>query len=181
MSLIPRVLLSLLLLGASFDAALAKKCKVTGANPDPDIVLSVVDTLVLGTFTRPDFGGGTANLTLSPVGSRILPPNLSVNDPSKDIYRPARLQVTGGPTCEFRIDLATLTGTLTALTVSAGSGYVITNSGGTTISTGGSNTRGVLDATGRFEFYLGLTTEVTDTSTTATVGGSVNVTITYSP
>lgn len=136
-------------------------------------VITVIDHVALGTFTRPDTGSGSSFVTLNPEGVRTLPPNLRVtNDSSRDVFRPARIQISGPvATCpNFSISLSILSGDLSQLSLAPASGYTFV-----TATTNAATGR--LDSLGKFVFYLGVRAEVRD-QPGASVAGSVNVQVT---
>lgn len=158
---------ALVCLAALFFSACGASSACSSAT-DGKISIAVADHVELGTFTRPDLGPAT--LTLSPDGTRALPPELKINDPSKDSFRPARAEITGGPGCRFRITISAISGDLSGVRLFPGSGY--------TLSSATSGAEGELDALGRFQFAVGVSATV-EFSRNQPVGGSITIEVSY--
>jgi hypothetical protein len=153
------------------ESALARNCdNLKPNNPDPPIGKVIVQNASLGTVARPDVGAGTSLITLSPTGTRSIPPNLVIN---RDLTTPGRqpqaaaVQVTGGATCFVTITVIGTTGSLQGVTLR-------NTATGTTFSSG---TRITLSNTGTFDFTIGVSQFVD--SSTSTLGGTIQVQLNY--
>jgi hypothetical protein len=162
----------LALSGLSLPSPLAaKNCNnLKPNNPDPAVTLTVTQTASLGTVARPDLSGGSALITLSPTGTRTIPPNLVIN---RDLGIPGRqpqaatVQISGGADCDVTVTVISTSGNLQSV--------VLRNSAtGTNFSSG---TKLQLNGVGSLTFTVGVSEVVN--STTSVIGGSITIEAAY--
>ena len=161
---------ALLLFVGSIQAAHAQ-ARNCNCPPDPDVQVTIApgDHLLLGSFARPD--AGRDFISMNPNGTRDIPANLNINDPTKEAFQAARVTVTGGSFCRFRIILDNRSSTdVQQLRVEPGAGY--------TLTTNRSGARGEFDAAGNFEFTLGARARVRSTHS-APFSETFDVTVEY--
>lgn len=170
--LIRTMVLALMIAGGATSAA-ARNCNnLASNNPDPPITLTVTQQASLGTVAKPDTTGGSSLITLSPTGTRTIPPNLVINrDLGISGRQPqaATAVISGGATCDVTITVISTTGNLQSVTLRD-------SVAGTNISSG-QNNNARLNGTGSFTFTIGVSELVTP-STTA-LGGSISIRVSY--
>jgi len=153
---------------SSISLAAPRNCNCP---PDPAVQVSIApgDHMLLGSFARPDTGRDFIYMNAD--GTRDIPANLNINDPTKEVFQAARVTVTGGSECRIRILLGNRSsGTIQRLRVAPGAGYTLTSDR--------SGARGVLDVSGNFEFTLGLRARVR-AADPLTFSESFDVTVEY--
>lgn len=166
-----RLIGAMLLSGTCAMPAAAKNCdNLKTNNPDPPIGITFSQQASLGTVAKPDPTGGSSLITLSPTGTRTIPPNLVIN---RDLGitgrqpQAATAVVSGGANCQVRITVTSTTGNL--------QGVTLRNTATNTDFTSG--TRFDLNATGSFTFTIGVSELVTPS--TSTIGGTISIQVSY--
>ncbi len=147
---------------------------VSGTTPNPNGVLSVVvsQSILLGKFPPPDTGTGT--VTVGANGTRTIPATLNINDPSKEVFQSATVQITGGIDCRFRITITGLTSAnLSNVRLLPGAAYAAN-----TLSSTVSGAQGVLDGAGNFVVRLGISAQVTPASS-GIIAEALDITVRY--
>ena len=151
--------------------AIARNCdNLKQNNPDAPVVLTISQDLAFGTVARPDLTGGSSLITISPTGTRSIPPNLVINrDLGISGRQPqaATATISGGPSCDVTITVASTTGSLQDVTLR-------NSSDGTSISSGA---KVRLSGTGSFSFTIGTSQLVS--SSTSMLGGTISIQVSY--